>query len=147
MRYVGQGHEISISLPVEQYTREHGIVLRTAFEDAYQKLYGRFIEGVDIEVLSWTLTITAPVPEVDLTEHKVGQPTLPEPIATQSLFDPNSTERVMAPVYLREELLPGSHLEGPALITEDQTTTVVTRSYHADIDGRGYIVLTRRETS
>ena len=89
--------------------------------------------------------MTAPVPEVDVTEHKVKHPALPEPVATQSVFDPVSTERVMAPVYLREELLPGSQLEGPALIAEDQTTTVVTTSYRADIDGRGYIVLTRRE--
>ena len=60
MRYVGQGHEIPVSLPVEPYRERHGTVFRAAFEAAYTQLYGRVIGGVDIEVLSWTLTITAP---------------------------------------------------------------------------------------
>lgn len=147
MRYVGQGHEICISLPVERYSQDHDAVLRAAFEDSYRTLYGRIIEGIDIEVLSWTLTISASVPEVDVSRAEVAQPILPEPIATQSVFDPATAERMMVPVYLREALLPGSQLEGPALITEDQTTTVVTTSYRADIDQRSYIVLTRREPS
>jgi len=50
-----------------------------------------------------------------------------------------------APVYLREQLAPGIRVDGPALITEDQTTTVVSSSYVAEIDARGYIVLTHKE--
>ena len=59
MRYVGQGHEIAVDLPVEAYTAGHAQVFKAAFEEAYARLYGRCIEGVEIEVLSWTLSIAA----------------------------------------------------------------------------------------
>ncbi len=153
MRYVGQGHEIAVSLPVETYGDEHGEIFRNAFESAYRRLYGRTIEGVEIEVLSWTLTITAggekqsPVKKGSepLTDERAAGAPLPQPLEHQTLFDPSMERRVSAKVYLREKLRPGDRLRGPVLITEDQTTTVVTSNYQASIDSRGYILLERCE--
>ena len=142
MRYVGQGHEIAVNLPVDYYDDRHGDIFRTEFERAYTKLYGQTIAGIDIEALSWTLTIAAPTPDIADAPVCPEPSILPEPIASQSLFDPDVTERVRAPVYLRSDLSPGMKVEGPALITEDQTTTVVTAGYHAEINGHGYIVMT-----
>jgi N-methylhydantoinase A len=148
MRYVGQGHEIPVSLPVETYGDQHGAIFRTAFESAYSRLYGRIIEGIDIEVLSWTLTISAPVSEpADTAEVGREARPLPEPDDFQALFDPSVESQVNAPVFLRENLRAGDRLRGPVLITEDQTTTVVTTNYQAAIDSRGNIVLTRMESS
>lgn len=146
MRYVGQGHEIAVNLPVEQYDASHASGFRQAFEAAYTKLYGRTIDGIEIEALSWTLTISAPSP---VTAEKVSdtprRSTAPAASQHQSLFDPVNAERIDVPVYFREQLSPGDQLSGPALITEDQTTTVVTSAYDAAIDARSYIVLTRKE--
>jgi N-methylhydantoinase A len=147
MRYVGQGHEIPVSLPVKAYGQQHGEIFRAAFESAYTQLYGRIIEGVDIEVLSWTLTISATPPEpANLPEISETVGALPEPEGSQGLFDPALGKRVDTPVYLRNRLRPGDRLPGPALITEDQTTTIVTSRYTAEIDPRGHIVMTRMET-
>jgi len=148
MRYVGQGHEIAVSLPVESYSDQHGDIFHKAFEGAYTQLYGRTIDGVDIEVLSWTLTISAPVPETegkgpDPFSCQRGDPT-PSPVNQQALFDPAQERYVNADVYFREQLQPGDQVSGPALITEDQTTTVVTSNYDAMVDPRGHIVLSRR---
>jgi N-methylhydantoinase A len=148
MRYVGQGHEIPVSLPVETYGDQHGAVFRAAFEKAYTRLYGRVIEGVDIEVLSWTLTISAPSKHAAEPPDAAGEARpLPEPDGFQSLFDPSVEESINAPVYLRERLCAGDRLQGPVLITEEQTTTVVTSNYQAVIDNRGNIVLTCRGRS
>jgi N-methylhydantoinase A len=49
MRYVGQGHEIAVSLPVETYGEDAGALLQQAFADAYTKLYGRTMAGMPIE--------------------------------------------------------------------------------------------------
>jgi N-methylhydantoinase A len=145
MRYVGQGHEIAVGLPVEPYGREHADRFRELFEAAYARLYGRHIEQVDIEVLSWTLTISAPAPEEEppscLQENTALEPA---PVLTQSMFDPVHSRHIEAPVYLREHLRPGHHMSGPALISEDQTTTVVTSRYNISIDASGYIVLTAK---
>jgi N-methylhydantoinase A len=146
MRYVGQGHEIPVILPVETYGDHHGAVFRSAFEAAYRQLYGRIINGVDIEVLSWTLTISAPVPEVKQTPAILQTDRKPpEPVEWQALFDPAREKAVNAPVYLRGQLQAGDGFQGPALITEDQTTTVVGSNYLAAIDARGHIVMTRQQ--
>ena len=148
MRYAGQGHEIAVALPVETYGHQHGKIFRKAFEAVYGQLYGRVIDGVDIEVLSWTLTISAPptglrdVPEAGSEGHSAT-----DPAGSQRLFDPARQQYVDAPVYLRERLQPGHRLTGPALITESQTTTVVSSRYEAVIDARGHIVMTRLEST
>jgi len=152
MRYIGQGHEIAVNLPVGIYSDGDAREFRQAFEAAYTRLYGRTIAGVGIEVLSWTLTISAEEAEsgsmgVRLAGAAPGLPVeqLPAPTSngTQSFFDPASMQRCNAPVYLRDRLQPGISIIGPALIAEDQTTTVVTADYQATIDEHGYIVLTR----
>jgi 5-oxoprolinase (ATP-hydrolysing) len=158
MRYLGQGHEIPVRLPVARCDPASAAAYQSAFEDAYRKLYGRCMEGVGIEVLSWTLTLAAPEessprPGLD-TASGIGigaagdvavtgvHPT-PMPIGEQDLFEAGQDGPVRAPVYRREQLAPGSSVTGPALITEDQTTTVVGSAWQAMINGRGHIVLTQ----
>jgi len=147
MRYVGQGHEIAVNLPVENYGDDHAEVFLKAFETAYTHLYGRTIDGIDVEALSWTLTISAPRQAAASKEKKMKNQAEAKQSGEQSIFDPSTAARVAAPVFLREQLHPGDCISGPALITEDQTTTVVSSAYDASIDGRGYVVLTHREAS
>ena len=147
MRYVGQGHEIAVDLPVEIYDESHKDVFRDAFEAAYTRLYGRTISGVEIEALSWTLTLTAPAQDVPGEVRAPAETAAPKSVAKQSLFDPVLADRLDVPVYLRDDLEPGVHVDGPALITEDQTTTVVTSTFAASIDARGNILLTRKGIS
>ncbi len=146
MRYVGQGHEIQVSLPVEECTAGHRDIFRRAFEAAYRQLYGRVIEGVEIEVLSWTLTVSAVIAEPGpaVAPAAVRQ-SLPAPAGEQAVFDPSLHRYVNAPVYLRDQLMPGDCLAGPALITESQTTTVVTSHFEVRISEQGHIVMSRAE--
>jgi len=144
MRYVGQGHEIAVPLPVEDYNEEHTNVFLQAFEEVYTQMYGRTISGIDVEVLSWTLTLSAPEAN-DVREAKATtQRSDPVSSRQQSFFDPIKATRVDVPVFDRTQLQPGDTIEGPALITEDQTTTVVTSSYNAVVNERSYIILSRR---
>ena len=144
MRYAGQGHEIAVDLPVECYDASHRERFREGFEAAYARLYGRSIAGVEIEALSWTLTISTPVEPAPARPARPRLKSAPAPAQRQSFFDPVSAGRADVPVFRRETLAPGVRIEGPALIAEDQTTTVVTSAYDADIDAHGHIVLTRR---
>jgi N-methylhydantoinase A len=149
MRYVGQGHEIAVPLPVGPYTEEHREIFQQRFEAAYRQLYGRIIEGMEIEALSWTLAMVAPpqdMPE-DTVHARAARTGEPAPIGQQELFDPALARPVRAAVYLRENLSAGATIDGPALLTERQTTTVVPPAWRARVDDHGSIVLTRREAS
>ena len=172
MRYVGQGHEIVVPLPVRPLAAGDGKTLAEAFDSEYARLYGRTIPGQEREVLSWTLTVTAgkptplplaPPPSGAGTgaEAVAGRPP-PEAAAARSgaggregggsgtakppgrrLFDPVLAEYAAAAVRRRERLAPGEALAGPAVIVEDQTTTVVPDGFRATVDPLGYLVLER----
>jgi N-methylhydantoinase A len=143
MRYAGQGYEIAVPVSVEPLTAAHGARLRQAFEEEYRRLYGRLIPGLDVEILSWTLTLIArePTPPEDLAPPVARR--LPGGITCQ-VYDPALGGPAPAALYLRRDLAPGDHGEGPALVVEDQTTTVVTRAFEFHVDARGGLVLERR---
>ena len=144
MRYLGQGHEIAVAVPVRPLTKEDGAVLQAAFDTAYTALYGRTIPGLDVEILSWTLNLSTVAPNPEPVAETLARLSPPAPVAHRVLFDPILTDQVTVPVYRRADLQPGTRVEGPALIIEAQTTTVVSSSFEATTNELGYIILERR---
>jgi len=138
MRYVGQGHEIAVRLPAGGLGET--ALLRDAFEAAYRQLYDRAIPGQDLEILSWTVTVSSAAPPAGPVSGPEGAADAPP--ARARLFD--GGRFVEAPMHRREALAAGASVSGPALIVEDQTTTVVSAAFDARIDADGAILLTRK---
>ena len=90
--------------------------------------------------MNWTLRLSAivddPAPCPPMPDGSV-----PEPAGTRELFDPEAGILSTAPVYRRDALAPGSTITGPAIIAEDETTTVVLTGFTARLNAVGYIVL------
>ena len=145
MRYRGQGHEIAVELPVCAFTDADRTSLVQRFEAAYRRLYSRSIPGVDIEILSWVVSLRAPA-EGRLAAEAVERPGEAAPLSHRAVFDPDRGEFVDTPIYWRADLAPGAQIRGPAVIAEDETSTVVSADFDARIDRFGYIELTRRES-
>ena len=144
MRYLGQGHEVAVSLPPRQWQADDGAFIRQAFESAYEKTFGRIIPNLDLELVSWAVEISAASAAV-ATAGAVGEAPAPTPYAERQLLDARTGEEVVAPAYRREALVPGSRITGPAIIVEDDTSTVVSPSFDASINALGYIVLERKQ--
>ncbi len=144
MRYRGQGHEIAVKLPVRDFTAGDRASITELFEEAYRRLYSRPIPGVEIEILSWVLAVGAPA-EGELGVRQATRASKPEPRGLRAVFDPDSGAFQDMPIYWRGDLSPGARLSGPAVIAEDETSTVVSPLFDAQVDEFGYIVLTRRE--
>ena len=171
MRYVGQGHEIGVELPLEVVggkgeanSEEAVAALRAAFDRAYRTVYGRTIPGLDVEVLSWTLVESAPTrgpgvsseaaaatgggpaePGNSATAHPAAPQALrPPPTAWTQLFEGTEEGFVRAAVHHRHDLDAGDHVSGPALIAEDQTTTVVPAGWEATVLPGGHLLAERR---
>ncbi len=150
MRYVGQGHEVSVPLPLRQLEPRDTHTLQQAFDTTYTRHYGRIIPDMDVEVLTWALTLTAPVAaadEVARAEAEAGAGETPPADGQRSLFNTHTADFENVPVYARESLLPGMRIPGPAVVSESQTSTVIARGFDARIDARGYIILERRTSS
>ena len=144
MRYRGQGHEIAVPLPVRDFTSADGAAIKGLFEEAYRRLYSRPIPGVEIEILSWVIAVGAPA-EGELAVASEIKASVPAPKSRRRVFDPASGEFLDVPIYWRPELAPGARIAGPAVIAENDTSTVVSPVFDAQIDKFGYIELIRRQ--
>ncbi|MBV9521759.1 MAG: hypothetical protein JO010_03135 [Alphaproteobacteria bacterium] len=71
-------------------------------------------------------------------------PSTPGPQARRRVFDPVAGEFLEVPIYRRRDLAPGAAVAGPAIIAEDETSTLVSPRFDASIDGFGYIELRRK---
>jgi N-methylhydantoinase A len=144
MRYGGQGHEIGVQLPVREFSAADKATLTQVFETAYRRLYSRPIPGIEIEILSWVLTLSAPS-EGELAKSAATKSHKPKPDGHRPVFDPGTGEFLEVPIFWRPDLEPGAELTGPAVIAEDETSTVISPLFGARIDRFGYIELIRRE--
>jgi len=143
MRYRGQGHEIAVQLPARAYLDEDAALLHRLFEDEYRRLYHRVIPGVEVEVLSWVMLLSGPRPAERETPAPIPEQYSPGPAASRPVFDPETGEFVEVAIHERSALRPGAIITGPAVVVEDETSTVVSRLFDARIDAFGYIELTR----
>ena len=155
MRYVGQGHEIGVELPPEVVRAGGGdpvAALRREFDRAYNTVYGRTIPGLDVEVLSWTLVVSAPA-QASAEVRQAGSDSRPDPApqaphpqasAWTQLFEGPAEGLVRAAVHHRPELEEGARVSGPALIAEKQTTTVVPGGWEAKVLAGGHLLVERR---
>lgn len=141
MRYVGQGHEISVVLP-DRSRALTGSVLRELFESLYESLFTRFIPGAAIEVLSWSVSVSTARKSVEPTAP-VKRTGAPSDAGLREVFDGTTSKSITIPVYRRLSMAKGCTISGPALIVEDETSTYVTSRFSASIDGDGSIVMQR----
>jgi N-methylhydantoinase A len=66
-------------------------------------------------------------------------------VARRPIFDPETAEFRDVEIYWRPDLAPGARISGPAVIAEEETSTVVSPRFDARIDRFGYIELVRKE--
>ena len=146
MRYRGQGHEIMVPLPDRDLMAEDGAALNEWFAEAYSTLFRRSIPHLSVEALNWTLSLATDRPAAEAVAEATERYT-PEAEGARKLFDPASGDWIEASVYSRAVLLPGAKIAGPAILVEDETTTLVTNGFAAAVNGLGQIVLTKGEAT
>lgn len=140
MRYRGQGHEIAVPLPNSPFDTNAVAELRRRFEETYATVFGRVIPKLEVEALTWTLSLATarPLPK-PMAEAKAI--VTPAASGQREMIDSATGTRATAAIHERSALAPGMRLDGPALIVEDGTTTVVPQGFSARINAASQIVL------
>ena len=125
MSYMGQGFEIGITLPFE-FLQDAAPAdeLRRAFEAEYLRLYGRILQGVPMQTVTWRLVARGPAPQL-----------VPVAADAADRSDPLKGRRTVyfqergpvadVPVYDRYKLGAGAKFAGPAVFEERESTFVV----------------------
>ena len=167
MRYKGQGWEIPVKLgepttldqdPARTHhgDRPGGIErpgeylfdefaaegLAATFTKAYEEFFGRAIEDLAIEAVSWSVRVASvqerpPILELVRASRRVEAGT------TRPIYDPIAQKDLDAEVVGRESLSAGDAVIGPAVIVEEQTTTVLGSHHQAVMQRDGTLLITR----
>ena len=143
MRYRGQGHEIAVPLPNQPFSADAAGDLRRRFEATYEQVFGRAIPKLEVEALTWTLSIGTDRP-LPPPASSVARVAAPAASGHREVLDPATGLLERAALHERKLLEPGMALDGPALIVEDGTTTVVPNGFIAHVNAVGQIVLEDR---
>ncbi len=144
MRYQGQGHEIVIDLPNEDFADDGGSILQQMFDKGYKETFGRDIGVIaSAEVVAWSVTVsTKTYPDL---KRKKNAPKRQSKYRThRQVFDPPTQSLVDHEIWYRNDLASGKTVKGPAIIVENETSTVVDSRFVATILLGGDIEITRK---
>ena len=140
MRYVGQGHEVSVSLPDGTLGVKHLETVIATFENTYQALYGRKGPDVPLEIINWRVVARGPQPQLNMKlqreSTKAGNAIKG---ARPAYFSARGYSET--PVYDRYALKPGMTFAGPAIVEERESTLIIGARGRARVDERLQIVV------
>ena len=136
MRLVGQIHEINVPIPDDTLAQNSTEVIESDFHQIYQQLYSRRNLSIPIEVQNWRLLVSGPQPILNLQEQIV-EPNADARVAlngSRPAYFANANGFVECPVYHRYKLAAGAEISGPAIIEEEESTTIIRPGDSASID-------------
>ena len=139
MRFYGQGHEVEVTLPDGTSPARLGELFLAAYAEAFA------VTPLDagIEIVNWKIEANGPNPDFAERYHPFAGPSGGDPVARRvRVFDPTSDDYVECPVYDRYALPAGTTIEGPALIQENEATTVLGTGERLEVDSFGNLVAT-----
>ncbi|MBJ3775217.1 hydantoinase/oxoprolinase family protein [Acuticoccus mangrovi] len=138
MRYRGQGWEIPVDLPDPDLSHE---ALMELFEAAYVTLFGRALEGIDVEIMTLAVRVASPVPAVEaVAPRRLERAVTGE--TRREIYDAGAGRTLAAAVVARDVLGPGEGVTGPAIVTERETTTIVPEGAEAVAEDDGSLTIT-----
>jgi N-methylhydantoinase A len=143
MRYQGQGWEIVVMLPNRDFVDADAVEIRRLFETEYIRLFGRALDSLDIEIMNWSVQVRSELLQSDpVAALEADTPRASS--ESRRIYDAREQRFVDAAVYQRDDLQVGDRVDGPAVIIETETSTVVTSRYRAVRQSDGCLLLTRK---
>ncbi len=138
MRYVGQEHAVTVDLPSEFFKTQDRAAIKKHFDDLHAVRYGTSAPKEPADLVSLRVTVLGhmrkPPPQsvVAGSEQPAAQA-----LRTRKPVYFRSSGFVSTPVYKRPALCSGNRINGPALIEEHASTTVVQPGDTALVDQFG----------
>lgn len=134
MRFIGQGHEISVPLPQGPLAPSVIEILKAEFAKAYESLYGRTGPPVETEIIHWRVVSSGPKPQAVLKESNHKTENTDRIKGERNIWIPSLENFQSVPVYDRYVLKPGDAFQGPAVIEERESTVIINERCHCSID-------------
>ena len=135
MRYYRQGYEIPVEIDPALLAGDGTAMLAERFNQLHEQFYRFKMEDTTCEIVNLRAIGYGDVPKPRLTAADDGA----GPDASGAVVDEHEVyfdgEWLPTKIYDRGRLLPGNRIEGPAVVTEFDSTTVVLAGFEAEVDG------------
>jgi hypothetical protein len=141
MRYVGQEHPVTVELPISVFARQDRKAIKKHFDDDHLQRYGTSAPNERSEIVSLRVTVAGLMKKPPQEKIKKGSAAPPKSAFSGKRpvsFDGKFRD---APTYKRAELLAGNKINGPALIEEHASTTVLMPRDRMTVDAYGNLVI------
>jgi N-methylhydantoinase A/oxoprolinase/acetone carboxylase beta subunit len=141
MRFVGQGSEVNVPIPDEEFMRLAKAEVRSFFDGIYEKLYGRTYPDSEAEFINFKVRASLPERLLQLPKlnGKTGR-SLDEAIKRRrEAYSPIAREFIPYTVYDRYKLFPGTQFQGPAIIEERESTVIAGEDAQVSTDEYGFL--------
>ncbi len=146
MRYVGQGWEVPVTIEVRDYADAEGDLFRKLFDEQYEHFFGRVIDGLDVEIVSWSLRATSKVaPPARI--GKTAKAGAAKVLGIREIFDVQEGNFQSASIVARTDMKPGDWVAGPAVITERETSTIITTSREVIMQSDGCLLIRVKQSA
>jgi N-methylhydantoinase A len=134
LRYIGQGHEVSVALPDGVLGAGDLARIGTEFERTYESLYGRKGPDVPLEVINWRVVASGPRPDMNLQLPRGSSLSGDARKGSRLAFFPETNGYVETAIYDRYALEPGMRFNGPAIVEERESTIIIGPGARAQVD-------------
>ena len=144
MRYVGQSYELDVALPDGNVVESTPAELRTRFHEAHNRIYGHNSPTNEIEFIavSGVFIHRLPPPPRDGGDRRMDRQAV---AAHRAAYFGGPEEYRDTPVFDRFSLSPGATISGPAILDQNDTTTVVYPAQVARMHESGNLIITSEE--
>jgi N-methylhydantoinase A len=143
MRYVGQSYELTVDVPEGALASAEIDSTVARFHADHGRVYGHSALNEPVEFVSLRVTTVGRIPKPRLREVAASDGSQPAPREKRNVFFAESGGYVSCPIYDRYSLRAGAVVEGPAVIEEFDTTTILHPEYQALVDRYGNLLLTK----
>src|SRR5438093_2757777 len=131
-RYVGQGYELTVPVPLGRLDAAALARVRASFDDIYTARYGYAKPDQAVEIVTWKLSAIGGTPRIALA--KAARSGDGSRKGVRRAYFPEARGYADTPVYDRYALTPGMSLTGPAIVEERESTTVLPPGVTATVD-------------
>ena len=140
-RYYRQGYEMPVTVTLETLRAEGLAMVEEGFHALHEQLYGFRMEGTSVEIVNLRAVGVGRVPEPSLAdrEDEGGADSSEAFVRDHKVF--SHGRWLDAKIYDRARLRPGHRVQGPAIITEFDSTSVVLEGFTARIDAYRNILI------
>ena len=143
MRYVGQEHAVAVDLPDDYFKREDRKGIKAHFDDVHAVRYGTSAPREPADLVSLRMTVTGLMKKPSPRQVPEGakQPEKEAVLRTKPVYFGSAGKFLDPAVYARPHLRRGNEIEGPALIEEHASTTVLAPGDRLSVDAFGNLVI------